>query len=216
MSDPILPPPIPTNDKPQPKHAQYKFVNGEVVAYGYFPNGSPDPDNLGIVALTDGEYAKLFLPGTKITDADGHITVTPLPPPPPVQLGSVLVEDKFVTTTDATPTELARFALAVTTMYTAHFQLWGIDNGPSAGGASNGNRRYLEAKVVAVRLSNGAIIDNTTVLVNSFNNATAQAWAASASPIGNVVAIMVTGQVGRKIDWILTTSVKQARPSGLA
>lgn len=215
MSDPIQPPP-PYVEKAQPRHAQYRFVDWIVIAFGYFPNGSPDPMNIGIVALSETEYAKMFQPGIKITNADGIITVIPPAAPGPVKLSSILVEPNFVTTDGNAPTELARFPLFTTTMYVASFELWGIDSGPSAGGASNGNRRYIEARIVAARLTNGPIIDNTTLLVNSFNNATAQAWAANAQVSGNNVTIMVTGQAGRKIDWMLTTAVKLGRPAGLA
>lgn len=172
--------------------------------------GTPTNTEDVVTITDDSQLDRLQGILSATVDDDGTITVVPLPTPT-IKKDEFGLPDQILQTTNATQTELARFSLSTTTMYVARFELRGIDLG-------NGNRRYIEAAVECARLSAGAIIDSITTLVNSFNNATSQAWTANAILDGakpNDVVIVVTGQAGRTIEWVLETHVKRFRPQGL-
>lgn len=147
-----------------------------------------------------------------MTSSEESEFITGLPSPVIIRDDEISLPAFAAQTTNAVSTELARFTLQTQSMYIATLKLRGIDT-------INGNRRYIEAKIMAARLLSGAVIDNTTVLVNGFNNATSQAWSVNAvlDPSNpNDIVIVVTGQVGRTIDWVLYTNVSRSRPQGIS
>jgi hypothetical protein len=61
-------------------HVQVDRASGKIVARGFFPDGSPNPQSIEVVELTDDRRAELDQPGEKTLNADGSITVTPPDP----------------------------------------------------------------------------------------------------------------------------------------
>ena len=133
-------------------------------------------------------------------------------PPAVVYTGRSVGQDR-VTTTDATPAELFRRALAPLTAYTALVHLVGVDRG-------NGNVRYLRATLAAKRLGGGAILVNDVGgqpyrLLADHRDGSAGTWAIAPSVAGNDVVITVTGAAGRTIDWFLRIEVDAFTPGGV-
>lgn len=164
------------------------------------------PPSQSIVVLADNAFDP-STPGTKTVNLDLTITVTP-PTPVLTKNDSIIIPTVFQQTTNATPMQLASFPLnQPNTQYVAHFRLFAVDTG-------NGNRRYIEATVVATRLGAGALLDGTTVHVDTSNGATAAAWAAVTSASGNNILITITGQAGRTLQWFLEGNYRRFNPVG--
>ena len=110
-------------------------------------------------------------------------------------------------TTNATATELVRFTLAQLTGYRASLTLLAVD-------AGNGAVRAIEARITAKRLSAGAVLVGSVVVVSDQQDAGTAAWAIAPSVSGNDFVISVTGAAGRNIDWLLDGSVRAFTPGG--
>lgn len=62
---------------------QYNKASRQIVGYGMVL-GSPDPDTIDVSDIAVDQELKLLLPGIKVLEEDGIITVTePVPLPPP-------------------------------------------------------------------------------------------------------------------------------------
>lgn len=115
--------------------------------------------------------------------------------------------DRRVRTTDATPTEVYRRTLALLTGYAAVLNLLGVD-------AGNGAVRMIRASIVAKRLSNGAVLVGTPVVLANHQDAAATAWAITAAASGNDFVVTCTGAAGRTIDWLLSGEIRAFTPGG--
>lgn len=127
--------------------------------------------------------------------------------PPPVRYSGSLQVDQRVRTTNAAATEIWRATLAQVTLYRARLELLGVD-------AGNGNARYIEARIVAKRLSNGALMVGAPAILANLQDAGASTWAVNASVSGNDFVVTVAGQAGRNIDWHLSGDVVSFTPGG--
>lgn len=127
--------------------------------------------------------------------------------PPPVRYSGQLAIDARIRTTTAAVTEIYRATLATLTLYRARLELLGVD-------AGNGNARYIEARVVAKRLANGAIMVGTPAVLTNLFDAGASTWAIAANVSGNDFVITVAGQAGRSIDWQLAGDIVSFTPGG--
>lgn len=130
----------------------------------------------------------------------------PAAPPPVVYTGAAGIDARLRTTT-AAATELYRATLAKLTLYRARLELLAVD-------AGNGNARYIDARVVAKRLANGALLVGTPGVVANLQDAGASTWAISATVDGNDFVVTVAGQAGRNIDWHLHGEVVSFTPGG--
>ena len=118
-----------------------------------------------------------------------------------------LAIDQRLRTTNATPAELWRAALAQRTGYRATLTLIAVD-------AGNGAVRTIEARVTAKRLANGALLVGKPVVVADHQDSGTAAWGIGASVSGNDFIITVTGAAGRSIDWLLSGDVVSFTPGG--
>lgn len=86
MSQPVDPLPLDLADPPEPvppppaQQAQVEIETRLVLATGFFPSGSPDPETIEIVDLDEQQWADFqeAPPGRKYLAADGTLTVEPL------------------------------------------------------------------------------------------------------------------------------------------
>ena len=127
--------------------------------------------------------------------------------PPPVRYSGTLVIDARVRTTTANVTEIYRATLAQLTLYRGRLELLGVD-------AGNGNARYVEARIVAKRLTNGAALVGAVTVVANVQDAGASTWVVNAGVSGNDFVVTVAGQAGRSIDWQLAGDVVSFTPGG--
>lgn len=177
----------------------------------YGPNvGTPGP-NEEIVNIADNSLMQQLEGIASATiNNDGSFATVPLTLPL-IKEDAPGVAPVLLVTSDATPTVLFRATLPTQTMYVVNFKLRGIDTG-------NGNRRYIDATFMITRLNGAAVIDKQQVQFDGSNNATAAAWAITASIDPNATSdfvIQVTGQAGRQIEWALATTAHRFRPAGL-
>lgn len=133
-------------------------------------------------------------------------TATPADPPPLVYRDGIAI-DQRLRTTSATPAELWRATLAQRTGYRATLTLIAVD-------AGNGAVRTIEARVTAKRLTGGALLVGTPVVVSDQQDSGTSAWAITAAVSGNDFVVTVTGAAGRNIDWQLAGDVVSFTPGG--
>lgn len=158
-----------------------------------------------LVQVDDSLRSQLEQIGSKVLNVNGTITVTPYPPE--VRYSGALTIDVRLRTTTATVTEIYRATLAQLTLYRARLELLGVD-------AGNGNARYIEARIVAKRLANGALMVGTPAILANVQDVGAATWAITANVSGNDFVITVAGQAGRNIDWHLYGDVSSFTPGG--
>jgi len=133
---------------------------------------------------------------------------TPDPADPlPVRYSGKTTIDARVRTTTANVTEIYRATLAQLTLYRGRLELLGVD-------AGNGNARYVEARVVVKRLSNGAALVGAVTVITNLTDAGAATWVVNAGVAGNDFVVTVAGQAGRTIDWQLAGDVVSFTPGG--
>lgn len=111
-------------------------------------------------------------------------------------------------TTDATPSEMFRFACLPKHIYRTNLRLSAVD-------AGNGACRIIEARFVWKRPAATPIIVGSTV-VSSIADAGAASWTQSIAVSGTDIVFTVTGAAGRTIDWLLAGEVGAFAPEGLA
>lgn len=133
-------------------------------------------------------------------------TAAPADPPPLVYRDGLAI-DQRLRTTNATPAELWRAALAQRTGYRASLTLIAVD-------AGNGAVRTIEARVTAKRLTGSALLVGTPVVVSDQQDSGTSAWAITAAVSGNDFVVTVTGAAGRNIDWQLAGDVVSFTPGG--
>lgn len=168
---------------------------GQLVAYRRLSDGAQIP-----IANDNGDYQAL-----QAQIAGGY---TPLTADPPlIVYGRTITVDQRLRTTNATPAEIWRATLAQVTLYRASLELLGVD-------AGNGNARYIDAKIIAKRLANGALMVGAPAVEANIQDAGASTWAITAAVSGNDFVITVTGQAGRSIDWQLSGRVVSFTPAG--
>lgn len=141
-----------------------------------------------------------------LADVANGAEVEPADPPPVEYSGSRQI-DARVRTTNAVATEIYRGTLAQHTLYRGRLELLGVD-------AGNGVARYIEARVVVKRLSNGAVMVGAPAVVSTIADAAAASWAVVASVSGNDFLVTVAGAAGRTIDWQLAGDVVSFTPGG--
>ncbi len=110
-------------------------------------------------------------------------------------------------TTNATPAELYRATLAQRTGYRASLTLIAVD-------AGNGAVRTIEARITAKRLTNGALLVGSPVVVADHQDSGTSSWAITANVSGTDFVVTVTGAAGRNIDWLLSGEVTAFTPGG--
>lgn len=66
------------------QHAQVNKDTKEIVAIGYFPNGTPD-DNIEIVEITSEQRDIIIQPGTAYLGNDGEIVLEKAEPPEEIE-----------------------------------------------------------------------------------------------------------------------------------
>jgi hypothetical protein len=113
-----------------------------------------------------------------------------------------------VRTLDATPTEIYRMTLTLTTGYQTRSTVTGVD-------AGNGALKTMYVSVAVKRLLAGALLVGAPVVMASHNDAAAAAWTVSAAVAGNDLIVSVTGAAGRSIDWRVAGVVTSFAPAGL-
>lgn len=133
-------------------------------------------------------------------------TATPADPAPLVYRDGIII-DQRLRTTSATPAELWRATLAQRTGYRATLTLIAVD-------AGNGAVRTIEARVTAKRLTGGALLVGTPVVVSDQQDSGTSAWAITAAVSGADFVVTVTGAAGRNIDWQLAGDVVSFTPGG--
>jgi hypothetical protein len=157
-------------------------------------------------------------------DEDGHTIDPPagmaavlaahVPPAPLTDYAGAYPMSGRLRTTDATPAEVYRRPLAPMTGYRALATLLAVD-------AGNGVVRMIHASIVAKRLSGGALLVGSPVVLANHQDSGAAAttanvagWAIAASVSGNDFVITVAGAAGRTVDWLLDGQVLSFKPGG--
>lgn len=168
-----------------------RYVGGAWQASIPLPTGGATPSE---------EYAR-YLQDV----AAGAAVLTPAPAPLVYRDGVSI--DQRLRTTNATPAELWRATLAQRTGYRASLTLIAVD-------AGNGAVRTIEARVTAKRLTGGALLVGTPVVVSDQQDSGTSAWAITAAVSGNDFVVTVTGAAGRNIDWQIAGDVVSFTPGG--
>lgn len=133
-------------------------------------------------------------------------TAAPADPAPLVYDDTIRLSARL-RTTNATPAELYRATLAQRTGYRASLTLIAVD-------AGNGAVRTIEARITAKRLTGGALLVGTPVVVADHQDSGTAAWAITAAVSGSDFIVTVTGAAGRNIDWLLDGGVVSFTPGG--
>ena len=131
---------------------------------------------------------------------------TPADPAPLVYDDGLTIRARL-RTTNATPAELYRATLAQRTGYRANLTLIAVD-------AGNGAVRTIEARITAKRLTNGALLVGSPVVVSDHQDSGTTSWAITANASGTDFVVTVTGAAGRNIDWLLSGDVVSFTPGG--
>lgn len=168
-----------------------RYVDGAWQASIPLPTGGATPSD---------EYAR-YLQDV----AAGAAVLAPAPAPLVYRDGLAL--DQRLRTTNATPAELWRATLAQRTGYRATLTLIAVD-------AGNGAVRTIEARVTAKRLTGGALLVGTPVVLSDQQDSGTSAWAITAAVRGNDFVVTCSGATGRTVDWCLIGEVISFSPGG--
>lgn len=185
---------------------QVRIADDLILAYGTFPDGSPDPSTVVIAGVEDDQLPRLESAGDKFLEEDGTVRVES-PPPPPIAFDLAIRVRAQVRTTDEVAVEVFRFPCETLSLYRASLVIHGIDAGTFVS-------KIMEGRFTWKRTTANAVMVGITV-VSDIHDAAAASWAPSAVPSGTDVVFAVKGAAGRTIDWLLQGDVSVFAPGGI-
>lgn len=207
MSEPPLEPPEPSPPPPA-QQAQVRISDGLILATGFFPAGSSDPETIEIVDLTEAQWTEIQTspPGNMYLEEDGDIRVEPAPPPPLRYLNSMMIEGQVRTTND-TATPIATFTPEANRLYKATISFMAAN--PGIAGTFFRDELWAWKKV-----GTAAPIITGSAPIFDVPEQQAADWNTEVVVSGQTVVVRVIGERTGPVDWLVTGTIQVYVPAG--